>query len=64
MELTDEVRETYDGYHFGDYEVYNPWSITNYVHRKRLSPFWDKYGGKQPDSFRGRSGGREIQKRI
>ena len=40
MELTDEVRETYDGYHFGDYEVYNPWSITNYVNRKRLSPFW------------------------
>lgn len=40
MELTDEVRETYDGYHFGDCEVYNPWSITNYVSRKRLSPFW------------------------
>ena len=26
-----EAREWYDGYHFGDADVYNPWSIMNYV---------------------------------
>lgn len=26
-----EAREWYDGYRFGDTEVYNPWSIINYV---------------------------------
>ena len=28
----DEVREWYDGYLFGNTEVYNPWSLLNYVH--------------------------------
>lgn len=27
----DEIREWYDGYLFGDTEVYNPWSVINYV---------------------------------
>ncbi len=27
----DEIREWYDGYLFGDTEVYNPWSVMNYV---------------------------------
>lgn len=27
----DEIREWYDGYLFGNTEVYNPWSIVNYV---------------------------------
>jgi hypothetical protein len=27
----DEAREWYDGYKFGDKEVYNPWSMINYV---------------------------------
>lgn len=25
-----ELREWYDGYRFGDMEIYNPWSVTNY----------------------------------
>lgn len=28
----DEVRQWYDGYLFGNTEVYNPWSLLNYVH--------------------------------
>ena len=28
----DEVKEWYDGYLFGNTEVYNPWSIINYVY--------------------------------
>ena len=31
IEKTDEVRRWYDGYLFGQTEVYNPWSVTNYV---------------------------------
>ena len=27
----DEVKEWYDGYKFGDQDIYNPWSIGNYV---------------------------------
>ncbi len=29
--LSEEVREWYDGYVFGNNEIYNPWSIVNYV---------------------------------
>lgn len=28
----------YDGYKMGDKEIYNPWSILNYVRRKVLVP--------------------------
>ena len=30
-EKTAEVKQWYDGYLFGDTEVYNPWSVINYV---------------------------------
>ena len=30
-EKFDEVREWYDGYRFGDAEIYNPWSLLSYV---------------------------------
>ncbi|WP_261797184.1 ATP-binding protein [Candidatus Stoquefichus massiliensis] len=33
-EFYDEVKEWYDGYLFGNTEIYNPWSTLKYVHRK------------------------------
>lgn len=30
MEKRAEVKEWYDGYKFGNLEIYNPWSVTNY----------------------------------
>lgn len=33
-EFYDEVKEWYDGYLFGDTEIYNLWSTLKYVHRK------------------------------
>lgn len=33
-----EVKAWYDGYLFGDTEVYNPWSITNYVKALTAAP--------------------------
>lgn len=29
-----------DGYKMGDKEIYNPWSILNYVRRKVLVLYW------------------------
>ena len=40
LELTDEVKEMYDGYRFGNKDIYNPWSAINYAVRKRLAPYW------------------------
>lgn len=40
LKLNDEVKQMYDGYHFGDFEIYNPWSIINYASRKILEPYW------------------------
>ena len=40
LELNDEVKEMYDGYHIGKQDIYNPWSIINYAKRKKLISFW------------------------
>lgn len=44
LEFTPEVKEMYDGYRFGDKDIYNPWSMSNYVVRKRLEPYWVNTG--------------------
>ena len=45
-EKFDECKEWYDGYRFGNLEVYNPWSVINYV-RKRFEPaaYWGGTSG-------------------
>ena len=40
LSLNDEVKSMYDGYRFGEYDIYNPWSILNYASRKVLEPYW------------------------
>lgn len=30
----------YDGYIFGEKEIYNPWSIINYAEEGLLFPYW------------------------
>ena len=44
-EKFDEVKEWYDGYRFGDAEVYNPYSVMKYV-RNRFKPdgYWAESG--------------------
>ena len=42
---TEEVKSWYDGYKFGNAEVYNPWSILNYVDSKELKPYWINTSG-------------------
>ena len=40
FEHSEEIRNYYNGYNFGGIEVYNPWSILKYMHKKRLDPYW------------------------
>ena len=41
----EEVREWYNGYIFGESEVYNPWSIVNYVRKKEIKAYWANVSG-------------------
>lgn len=43
-----EIREWYDGYRFGDREMYNPWSVTNYFNNTCVpKAFWSHTSGNQ-----------------
>ena len=41
-----EIKKWYDGYQFGETEIYNPWSVLNYINTARrdknnyLRPYW------------------------
>ena len=40
-EKSREVKNWYDGFTFGKIrDIYNPWSILNYLKTKRFSPYW------------------------
>ena len=36
-EKYEELKQWYDGYQFGQTEIYNPWSISNYVNNARVN---------------------------
>ena len=38
--FTDEIKQMYDGYNMGGTDIYNPWSIINYLDRRQLIPYW------------------------
>lgn len=40
LDLTEGVRQMYDGYLFGNVEVHNPWAVTFYASRKELEAYW------------------------
>ena len=40
-EQKDVVKQWYDGFTFGSIkDIYNPWSITNFLKGKKLKPYW------------------------
>lgn len=43
----EDVREWYDGYQFGETEIYNPWSIVNFLDEKKLRPYWIGVSGNK-----------------
>jgi hypothetical protein len=47
LDLTDEVKDYYDGYNFSGLHIYNPWSILNYASDKKLEPYWISTGSNK-----------------
>ena len=43
----NDVKEWYDGYQFGNTEVYNPWSIINFLKHRKLKPYWQGTAGNE-----------------
>ena len=54
----EEVKEWYDGYHFGDADIYCPWDVINHVDRLCGEP------GAQPQSYWLNTSGNELVKRF
>ncbi|WP_102269527.1 AAA family ATPase [Massilicoli timonensis] len=40
LELNDTVKIMYNGYHFGNTQIYNPWSVLNYAATGKDNPYW------------------------
>ena len=40
LKLNEDVKQMYDGYHIGNQEIYNHWSIINYADSHELQPYW------------------------
>ena len=40
-----EVKAWYDGYSFGEDEIYNPWSVLKYVQFKKVKSYWVNTSG-------------------
>lgn len=48
MEKVPEIREWYDGYLFGNKEIYNPWSVINYFSNEcKPKAFWSRTSGNE-----------------
>jgi hypothetical protein len=41
LDKKEEVKRWYDGFCFGEMkDIYNPWSIINYLDKKEVAPYW------------------------
>ena len=40
LELDQNVISYYDGYSFSGVDIYNPWSILNYINEEKLQSYW------------------------
>ncbi|MDE5699323.1 MAG: ATP-binding protein [Lachnospiraceae bacterium] len=63
MEKYDTVREWYDGYHFGELDIYCPWDVVSYCHALKMNAsvepqnYWVNTSGNDIiRSFLGRAG--------
>lgn len=42
------IKQMYDGFTIGGYtDIYNPWSIINYLQQRQLLPYWANSGGHE-----------------
>lgn len=58
QEHFEKVKEWYDGYHFGDADIYCPWDVINYVDDLLSDP------NVQPKSYWSNSSGNDLVKRF
>ncbi len=42
-----EIKEWYNGYNFGEVNIYNPWSILSYIYENKLRPYWVNTSGNE-----------------
>ena len=54
----DETREWYDGYRFGEQDVYCPWDVLNYVYALRFNP------QAQPKAYWINTSGNDMVRRL
>lgn len=58
QEHSSEVKEWYDGYHFGNVDIYCPWDVINYVSDRLADP------DAHPKSYWINSSGNDLVKRF
>ena len=63
-ERYEEVMDWYDGYKFGGIEILNPWSVLNYVARKKVKPYWANTSGNDLVKMLIKEGRSEVKKNI
>lgn len=58
----DEVKKWYDGFCFGNVkDIYNPWSILNYLDTKTAAPYWVNTSSNQLISKLLQEGNKEVK---
>ena len=62
-ERKEEVKQWYDGFTFGSTtDIYNPWSILNYLNKKKLGAYWANTSSNSLVGKLVREGSRELKK--
>ena len=57
-----KVKEWYDGFTFGTYtDIYNPWSVLNFLSQKQYSPYWVNSSGNRLINKLIREGNKNIK---
>ncbi len=61
----EEVKDWYDGFTFGGVsDIYNPWSITNFLKRGKVGAYWANTSSNGLASKLIRQGSRELQEQF
>ena len=64
-EKLGQIREWYDGYVFGETEVYNPWSVINYFNNScKPKAFWSRTSGNEIIGELIRGAGKELYQNL
>ena len=64
-EKLSEIKEWYDGYLFGNTEIYNPWSVINYFNNNcKPKAFWSRTSGNEIIGELVRSSDKEVYESL